>query len=181
MAKGLNTLCHEGREKYRVGLTHIKQMALSYFNLKRKRAITQVLKLTQQQLWRDVYKDVFPILNNLYHLSDNLQSKINRPLKRAVERLTTRGAMLLHNAHSHLFEGISNTSIMSLHAQEVSCFNKGKLNKGLQFGRAFQLERIGGNFLMVGQCSPVYMPDAQSLPCMLRLHQSLFGEGVCLA
>lgn len=178
VAKGLNTLCHEGREKYRVGLTHIKQVALNYFNLKRKKATTQVLKLTQQQLWRDVYKDVFPILNNLYHLSDNLQSKINRSLKRAVEILKTRGAMLLHNAHSHLFEEISNTSIISLHAQEVACFNKGKLNKGLQFRRAFQLGRIGGNFLMVGQCSSVYMPDAQSLPCMLRLHQSLFGEGV---
>ncbi len=28
VAKGLNTLCHDGREKYRVGLTHIKQVAL---------------------------------------------------------------------------------------------------------------------------------------------------------
>jgi len=52
------------------------------------------------------------------------------------------------------------------------------LNKGLQFGRAFQLGRIGGNFLIVGQCSSVYMPDAQSLPLMLSLHQSFFGDNV---
>jgi len=41
----------------------------------------------------------------------------------------------------------------SLHAYEVGCFNKGKLNKGLQFGRAYQLGRIGGNFLFVGECT----------------------------
>lgn len=43
---------------------------------------------------------------------------------------------------------------------------------------AFQLGRIGGNFLVVGQCTSVYMPDAQSLPAMLSLHQRLFGPGV---
>ena len=35
---------------------------------------------------------------------------------------------------------------LSFHAKAISCFNKGKLAKGLQFGRAFQLGRIGGNF-----------------------------------
>lgn len=64
------------------------------------------------------------------------------------------------------------------HGIYLKCSNKGKLNKGLQFGRAFQLGRIGGNFLVVGQCTSIYMPDAQSLPAMLGLHQSLFGIGV---
>jgi IS5 family transposase len=44
--------------------------------------------------------------------------------------------------HEYLFEDVENTGISSLHAYEVGCFNKGKLNKGLQFGRAFQLGRI---------------------------------------
>jgi hypothetical protein len=48
----------------------------------------------------------------------------------------------------------------------------------LQFGRAFQLGRIGGNFLVVGQCTSLYMPDAPSLPAMVQLHQNLFGTGV---
>ncbi|MFT4059502.1 MAG: transposase [Legionella sp.] len=178
VGKGLNTLCHEGREHYRVGLTHLKQIALYYFNLKRKEATTEVLKVVQQRLWRETYERVLPILQNLYQLTDKVQAGIHWPLRRAMAILGSRGAMLLSNVHGYLFEGVTNASISSLHAHEVGCFNKGKLNKGLQFGRAFQLGRIGGNFLVVGQCSSLYMPDAQSLPAMLGLHQNLFGEGV---
>lgn len=64
---------------------------------------------------------------------------------------------------------------MSLHAYEVACFSKGKLNKGLQFGRAYQLGRIGNNFMIVGKCISTHMPDAASLPAMVTLHQQLFG------
>ena len=60
----------------------------------------------------------------------------------------------------------------------VGCFNKNKLNRGLEFGRAYQLGRIGGNFLFVGRCDSVYMPDAQSLPIMLNTHEQLFGNDV---
>ena len=60
----------------------------------------------------------------------------------------------------------------------MACFNKGKLHKGLEFGRAFQLGRIGGNFLFVDECTSTHMPDAPSLPAMVRLHQRLFGEGI---
>ena len=176
VGKGLNTLCHEGKEQYRVNLIHLKQLALYYFNLKRKEATTEVLKVVQQRLWRDTYESVLPILQNMYQLTDIIQDGKYWPLKRAVETLYLRGALYLQHAHGYLFEGVMNASISSLHACDVACFNKGKLNKGLQFGRAFQLGRIGGNFLLVGQCTSLYMPDAQSLPVMLNLHQELFGK-----
>lgn len=86
--------------------------------------------------------------------------------------------MLLQNLHGYIFEGVINTTISSLHAYDVGCFNKGKLNRGLQFGRAYQLGRIGGNFLFVGKCTSIYMPDAQSLPMMLNTHEQLFGRGL---
>lgn len=177
VAKGLNALCHEGREYYRVGLSHLKRIALYYFSLKRKEASVEVLKTVQQRLWSETYKSVLPVLKNMYQLTDTIQTGIHWPLKRAVEIMSTRGAVLLQNIHSYLFEGITNRIISSLHAIEVGCFNKGKLNKGLQFGRAFQLGRIGGNFLVVSQCTSIYMPDAQSLPAILSLHQNLFGIG----
>lgn len=86
--------------------------------------------------------------------------------------------MVHHWLINQLFEGIVNTSISSLHAYEVGCFNKGKLNKGLQFGRAYQLGRIGGNFLFVGECTSTYMSDPQSLPAMINTHEQLFGKGL---
>src|SRR5215831_18187048 len=46
---------------------------------------------------------------------------------------------------------------LSFHAQAVSCFNKGKAAKGLQFGRGFQLGRIGGNVLLVASCTSIRM------------------------
>jgi len=67
---------------------------------------------------------------------------------------------------------------LQLHAYEVGCFNYGKLNKGVQFGRVYQLGRTGGNFLFVGECTSTYMPDAQSLPLMLNTHEHLFGKGL---
>src|SRR5918999_3477272 len=60
----------------------------------------------------------------------------------------------------------------------VSCFNKGKLAKGLQFGRAFQLGRIEGNFLLAGWCSSIRMEDKTSLRPMIVEHQHLFGKGI---
>ena len=65
---------------------------------------------------------------------------------------------------------------LSFHAKAISCFNKGKLGKGLQFGRAFQLGRIGGNFLLVGSCTSLRMEDTDSVRPMIEVHQSLFGQ-----
>lgn len=64
---------------------------------------------------------------------------------------------------------------------KLAVFNKGKLNKGLQFGRAYQLGRIGGNFLFVGECTSTYMPDAPSLPLMLGTHEHLLGKGLLVS
>ena len=178
VGKGLNQLCHRGAKVYQVGLSHLKQIALYYFNLKRKDSLDSILRVVLQRLWRETYSDVLPILNHLHQLGNKLTLGKHWPLRRAVEMLRWRGATFLQNAHGYLFEGVINTTISSLHAYEVGCFNKGKLNRGLEFGRAYQLGRIGNNFLFVGRCTSPYMPDAQSLPKMLIEHQLLFGKGV---
>lgn len=56
---------------------------------------------------------------------------------------------------------------------EVACFNKNKLNKKLEFGRAHQLGRIEGNFFWAGACHSVRMPDAASLSKMIFEHRQL--------
>ncbi|KTD16946.1 transposase [Legionella jordanis] len=178
VGKGLNQLCCGGIKRYHVGLSNLKQIALYYFNLKRKDVGEGILSVVLQRLWRETYADVLPILNDIYLFGNQLASGKYWSLRRSVETLSWRGTMLLQNVHGYLFEGIINTSISSLHAYEVGCFNKGKLNKGVQFGRAYQLGRIGGNFLFVGECTSTYMPDAQSLPMMLNTHEYLFGKGL---
>ncbi|HAU1599275.1 TPA: transposase [Legionella pneumophila] len=177
VAKGLNRLCHKGEEVFRVNIRHLKRVTLYYFRLKQSSKDAGLLKTVQKRLWRETYAAILPVLNQLHRLTP----KINRGkygfLRRSVEKLRWRGCQLLQQAHGWLFEGSNNGPIIhSLHAYEVACFNKGKLHKGLEFGRAFQLGRIGGNFLFVGECTSTHMPDAPSLPAMVRLHQRLYGE-----
>ena len=67
---------------------------------------------------------------------------------------------------------------LSFHARAVNCFNKGKAAHRLEFGRAFQLGRIGGNVLVVGTCTSIRMEDKASVRPMIEEHQGLFGQGV---
>jgi len=67
--------------------------------------------------------------------------------------------------------------LLSLHAFKVEFFNKNKPDKKHQFGRAFQLGRIDGNFLFIAKSTSIRMPDADSLPVMLKTHEKLFGTG----
>lgn len=65
---------------------------------------------------------------------------------------------------------------LSFHLSEVSCFDKNKEGKDYQFGRQFQIGRIGGNFMIVGNAKSVREEDKKSVKPMLSLHQKLFGE-----
>ena len=66
---------------------------------------------------------------------------------------------------------------LSLHAKEVSCFSKNKQHtKRYQFGRAYQLTRIKGNFMLVGECTSIRMNDKQYLSRLLLEHKESFPE-----
>ena len=177
VAKRLNKLCHAGQRAYQINISHLNQIALYYFRLKREQSPETLLKTVQKQLWCATYEMVLPVLNTMHQLTSKVEAGKYWPIRRAIQRLTIQGRQLLQQTHGRLFENITDTSIMSLHAYEVACFNKGKLNKGLQFGRAYQLGRIGNNFMIVGECTSTHMPDAPSLPAMVTLHQQLFGSG----
>lgn len=81
VGKGLNQLCHGGAKVYQVGLSHLKQIALYYFNLKRKGASEGVLQVVLQRLWSETYSDVLPILNNLHQLGSNLTLRKHWPIR----------------------------------------------------------------------------------------------------
>ncbi|STO91754.1 transposase [Fluoribacter dumoffii] len=177
VAKGLNRLCHKGEEVFRVNVSHLKRITLYYFRLKQSKKDTGLLKTVRKRLWRETYAAILPVLNQLYRLTPKINHGKYWFLRQAIEKLRWRGCQLLQQTHEWLFEASPNLPVIrSLHAYEVACFNKGKLHKGLEFGRAFQLGRIGGNFLFVGECTSTHMPDAPSLPAMVRLHQRLYGE-----
>ena len=67
--------------------------------------------------------------------------------------------------------------ILSFHAHQVACVRKGKVGKKNEFGRVFQLARIGGNFLF-GLCtSEIKQSDKHAVEPMLKKHAELFCQG----
>ena len=54
----------------------------------------------------------------------------------------------------------------------------GGLGKDREFGRVYQLGRIGGNFLIVLPSTSVRQDDKASLIPMVKEHQAIFGKGV---
>jgi len=98
-----------------------------------------------------------------------------------IKRLATQ---LKEQAHGYftdvakfLFRGkIEPTKPLAFHLKEVACFNKNKSDKKYQFGRAFQLGRLGGNFLIVAKNDSIHMEDRKSIKPMITLHQNLFPD-----
>jgi IS5 family transposase len=176
LVKPLNALKNTATATYQVSLKRIKALLMVYFTLKRQGKFelsTNMLK----SLWRDVMGEVWPIIKDSYQLSPFIELPKYWNLRRAVEQLQGQGYRLLDLLYLELFENIIPKShIYALHATQIQCFNKNKLSKKKEYGRAYQLGRIAGNFVIVGECTSLHMPDAASLPAMIAEHETLFGS-----
>ena len=149
LAKPLAKVAEKSLEDYRVNLKRIKALALYYFNLKRKNH--SISKAVLKDLWREVFIQVLPILKDSHLLIKPFQEPKFWNLRRALEQLQGPGYRLLNKLHQEFFEGQkSKGHFYALYAYAVHAFNKNKLNKKLEFGRAYQLGRIEANFVYVG-------------------------------
>lgn len=127
-------------------------------------------------LWMSVFSQVSPVLKILDKVLDEVDWKqMPWNIKRTAEQLAQYAHAYLVDVVIFLNRGVMVTGKrLAFHLNEVTCFNKGKA-KGLQFGRAFQLGRLGGNFLIVEKCTSVRMEDSASLKPIIKNCQQLFG------
>ena len=134
---------------------------------------------TLLELWREAFSQVSPVTKYFDGLLNHDGQRLPWNIHRAWAQVQEHSSKLFLHIASFICQGVMvPDKPLSLHAQAVSCFNKGKLAKGLQFGRAFQLGRIEGNFLLAGWCSSIRMEDKTSLRPMIVEHQHLFGKGI---
>jgi IS5 family transposase len=176
LVKPLNALKNTATATYQVSLKRMKALLMVYFTLKRQGKIDLSSEMLKS-LWRDVVGEVWPIIKDCYLLSPFIELPKYWNLRRAVEQLQGQGYCLLDLLYQQLFEGIiPQTQVYALHATQIQCFNKNKLSKKKEYGRAYQLGRIEGNFVIVGECTSLRMPDAASLPAMIAEHETLFGR-----
>jgi IS5 family transposase len=103
---------------------------------------------------------VLPVIEYCEALSLSQVQKLPWNIKLAVQQIRNKGLQYLSDVDYWLKNGkMKAGKMMAFHLNEVACFNKGKLGKPLEFGRAFQLGRLAGNFLIVGKCRSVRMDD----------------------
>jgi transposase, IS5 family len=132
-----------------------------------------------QDLWHEAFTQINHVRKYFQILLDYDIDHMPWNIRQALDQINARCSDLFLNVARFMCRGVMvPDKALSFHAQAVSCFNKGKLSKGLQFGRAFQLGRIGGNFLLVGACTSLRMEDKTSVRPMIVEHQGLFGDEI---
>jgi hypothetical protein len=132
-----------------------------------------------QALWHEAFTQIGHVRKYFDVLLDSDRQRMPWHIRQALDHVHEHCSNLFLHVASFLCRGVVvPEKALSLHAKAVSCFNKGKAAKGLQCGRAFQLGRIRGNFLLVGACTSIRMEDKASVRPMIEEHQRLFGAGV---
>jgi transposase, IS5 family len=160
-----------------VDVKAVKAKARAYWFRDRKH-VDETPRLFQD-LWHEAFTQINHVRKYFQILLDDDIDRMPWNIRRAFDQINAHCSDLFLNVASFMCRGVLRPDkALSFHAQAVSCFNKGKLSKGLQFGRAFQLGRIGGNFLLVGACTSLRMEDKTSVRPMIVEHQGLFGDEI---
>jgi len=160
-----------------VDIKAVKAKARAY--LFRDRKNPEHAQTTLRELWHEAFTQIHQVRKYFDVLLDSDIQRMPWNIRRALEQVNEHCSTLFLHVASFLCRGVVvPEKALSFHVHAVSCFNKGKAAKGLEFGRAFQVGRIGGNFLMVGACTSIRMEDKAAVRPMIEEHQDLFGQGV---
>jgi IS5 family transposase len=155
----------------------IKAKARAY--LFRDRQDAEQAQTMLQALWHEAFTQIGHVRKYFDILLDYDIHRMPWNIRRAWEQVNAHCSHLFLHVASFMCRGVAvPDKALSFHAKAVSCFNKGKAAHRIEFGRAFQLGRIGGNFLVVGACTSIRMEDKASVRPMVEEHQGLFGQGI---
>jgi hypothetical protein len=153
----------------------ISTKARAYFFLP-KNASKELKAEKMLALLEVVEKEVAPVISACEDFDAATIKKMPWNQRRTIEQIKGLARQYLKDVRTFLMTGIMvPTKILSFHLKEAVCFTKGKPGKKYQFGRCFQLGRIVGNFIFVGQCLSIQMPDKTSLGYLIAEHESLFS------
>ena len=132
-----------------------------------------------KELWDSVSSHFSEVIEGCKLLTEAELKRLTWPIRRAMKQLLDHGEKYLQDALTFIETGRSvEGKQLSFHLNEVGCFNKGKAHKKYEFGRVYQLGRIGGNFFIAGACTSIEMNDKKAVIPMLDEHEKLFGQEV---
>ena len=126
-----------------------------------------------------VKKELKPLINLIESLPLDSIAELPWNFRDAAFQIKEDGwRYILDVAHFVRTHTMKKGKVLSLHLKDAICVMKGKVGKDKEFGRVFQLGRIGGNFLVSYTCTSLGMNDKESLIPVLKEHQEIFGENV---
>lgn len=173
----------ESLKKIFPGEANFPEIDLKEIALKARSCFFQKRYATQEeksenlaQLWDAVCQPVTQTIQACSGLCEEKLDQLKWNIKRAVDQLVSQGEAYLSASKIFIETGKAiKTKKLSFHLSEVECFSKGKAHKKHEFGRAFQLARIGGNFMIAAACTSVRMDDKKSVEPIMAEHEKLFG------
>ena len=153
----------------------IRKKSKEYFFLK-KNATMEARRELFAQYHKLVNTQLSPAIDFLKTLSPKQIDSLPWNIQYHLNQIQIFGARYLQDVkHFIKTNTIKAGKILSFHAQAVACISKGKVGNPREFGRVFQLGRIGGNFLIAFSCSSIRMEDKASLLPAVLEHQRIFG------
>jgi transposase, IS5 family len=167
-------------EPIKIDLKDIKQKARRcYFSRTKDKEIKDDLL---SDLWSSVFSCVIDVVKRVEILDAYDIKEMPWNIRRLAQQLRDNAHDYFVDVCKFLNNGvIEPTKRLSFQLKEVACFNKQKNDKKYQFGRNFQLGRIGGNFLLIGKSDSVRMADRKSLPSMVQMHKQIFPETISIS
>ena len=158
-----------------IDLKSIKSKSMEYFFLAKNTAIEKKRELFQAY-HQVVKKNLRGTIEACSSFPKNALEKLPWNIKQDLTLVGDLGwRYLLDVAHFIRTHSIKPGKTLAFHLSSVACIKKGKIGKENEFGRAFHVGRIGGNFLLPLPSTSVKMPDKKSLILAAEEHQKVFG------
>lgn len=164
-------------KKLQIDIERIRKTAHGYFFLARTAAI-EVRRSLFARYHRLVKGELRAVIKLYQSMSARQRQALPWHIRRTFDQVRLSGwRYLLDVGHFVRTHTLKPGKRLAFHAEAVTCIKKGKAGKPHEFGRVFQLGRIGGNFLIPFPCTDVRMQDQHSLLPAVHAHRTLFGEG----
>jgi IS5 family transposase len=164
-------------DSLQIDIGRIRKAAQGYFFLA-KTASIEVRRRLFKRYHALVKRELRPVIKRYQSLSKRQCQALPWYIRRTLEQVKVSGwRYLLDVGHFVRTHTLKPGKRLAFHAVAVTCVKKGKAGKPHEFGRVFQLGRIGGNFLIPFPCTDVRMQDQHSLLPAIHTHRALFGEG----
>lgn len=165
-------------EHLSVDIAKIKSAAKGYFFLAKNTA-TEIRQTAFSAFHKLVKRETHEVIKWLEEHSTEVLQYAKYNIADAIMQISSKGRRyLLDVAHFVRTHSVKSGKILSLHLENIKCIIKNKAGKKYEFGRVFQLARIGGNFAFVGEGRDLLMSDKTAVLPIIRLHSKLFGDGV---